>query len=150
MVVAVVTNKDTMALGFWDTDRVHHIAAPMGGTAVLVPDMESLAVIRLFDEIGAVSAQIGDDPVFTTDPSISGDATVGETLTLDVGEWVGGGTHTVAWYSDDVVIEGETGETLVLGVETEGTLISAIVTVENDDGTAMAETDSHGPVAAAE
>ncbi len=150
MVVAVVTNKGTMALGFWDMDRVHHIAASMGGTAVLVPDMESLAVIRLFDEIGAVSAQIGDDPVFVADPSISGDAVVGETLTLDVGEWVGGGEHTIAWYSDDVVIEGETEETLVLGAETEGTMISAIVKVENDGGSAMAETDSHGPVAAAE
>jgi hypothetical protein len=88
-------------------------------------------------------------PTNTALPSITGTPQVGETLTVDPGTWVGAEpiVLTYQWYADGVALEGETGDTLVLGAETEGTLITVVETATAATGAqASAVSAAVGPV----
>lgn len=88
-------------------------------------------------------------PFNTALPEITGTPQVGETLTVTPGTWTGAApiVLTYQWYADGVALEGETGDTLVLGAETEGTLITVVETATADTGAqASATSAAVGPV----
>jgi len=88
-------------------------------------------------------------PFNTVLAEITGTPQVGETLTVDPGTWVGAEpiVLTYQWYADGEALEGETGDTLVLGAETEGTMITVVETATSETGAqASATAPAVGPV----
>lgn len=82
-------------------------------------------------------------PVNDVDPSITGTAQVGETLTGDPGEWSGSAPieFTYAWEADGAAISGATGLTYVPVVGDVGKEITFVVTAANGIGSISAESD---------
>jgi hypothetical protein len=92
-------------------------------------------------------------PVLITDPSISGDATVGSTLTADPGTWSDPtATLSYTWLRCDdsgsncAAIDGPDGATYVLTDDDLGSVIRVDVTAANAVGTATAESSPTDPV----
>lgn len=68
------------------------------------------------------------NPVYPT-PVISGDPSVGKTLTVDPGTWTPYDTYLeYQWYADEAPIAGATGSTLKLSGKQKGSLITVTVT----------------------
>ena len=96
-------------------------------------------------------------PANQTSPSISGTATVGQTLTLNQGTWTGTPTPalTAQWKDCDstgnncTVITGATGTTYVVASADVGSTIEATVTATNTAGTTTATTAPTAVVPAA-
>ncbi len=90
-------------------------------------------------------------PANTVAPSISGTPTVGQTLSLDVGDWSGhpGPSLTQQWYWGDTSapISGATGDTYTLVVADAGHTIRCTVTATNRIGSDSADTDATAAVA---
>lgn len=88
-------------------------------------------------------------PVNTVAPAITGDPTVGETLSCDDGTWDGLNlTITKQWKADGVALSGETGDDLVLTEDEEGADIKCTVTATNPGGGASEDSNEVGPVEA--
>lgn len=88
-------------------------------------------------------------PVNSALPVITGTPQVGETLTVTPGTWTGAAPITLAyqWYADGSALEGETADTLVLGAETEGTMITVVETATSGTGASSSVTSAAvGPV----
>lgn len=147
MASMTIINRDLSALGLWDRNSVHHVARGLGGTMILDPDMQSQQIIDLLSSIGSIEAALTPPPENTREPEISGTAAVGQTLTLDPGEWEGAETITYQWEIGGVPVENETGLTLVVPVGSEGEWVTAVVTAVGHGGTTTVETDQYGPVA---
>jgi len=96
----------------------------------------------------ADTAAVLGDPTFSVEPSISGTAQEGETLTGDPGTHTGT-SATYRWLADEVAIGGETALTLVLGAGQVGTVITFEVTAINDAGSTVATSDPTATVIAA-
>lgn len=96
----------------------------------------------------AATAAILGDPVFSEQPSITGTAQEGETLTGDPGTHTGT-SATYRWLADDVAIGGETGLTLVLAAGQIGTVITFEVTAINAAGSTVATSVATAAVIAA-
>jgi hypothetical protein len=96
-------------------------------------------------------------PAVVTEPSISGEATVGSTLTADPGTWSDpAATLTYAWLrchgegnGSCTAIDGATGTSYVLTSDDEGFRVEFEVTATNAGGNATADSDSLGPIAPA-
>lgn len=88
-------------------------------------------------------------PTNTTAPSITGTATVGETLTAVAGTWTGSPTVTRQWLRGGTEISGATGTTYLLVAADEGATITVQETATNAGGSADATSAGVGPVAAA-
>lgn len=150
----VVTNQTATPIGLWDADSVHHVVGAMGiHETLLDPSMSSQAVINALRASGAVTVVTPAAPANETQPEVSGDAVVGETLICDPGEWSGAPTPALSyqWQMDDGGwddLDGETGALLVLTEDHEGNEVRCVVTATNDLGTDSAESGSVGPVAA--
>jgi hypothetical protein len=94
-------------------------------------------------------------PALVTGPSISGDATVGSTLTADPGSWSDpAATFTYAWLrchgngsGSCSTINGADGTTYVLTADDAGFNIAVAVTATNAGGSATADSNLVGPVA---
>lgn len=142
-----IVNHETTALGLWDTESVYHVARGMGGEITLDPSSESIQVIDLLSSIGSITVTPTAAPVCTRDPEISGVAEVGETLTLDPGDWTGADSFAYRWEIDGEEVEEETELTLVVPVDSSG-WVTAVVVATGPGGTTEAETDQYGPVGA--
>lgn len=95
----------------------------------------------------ATEAVLGD-PTFSVDPSISGTAQQGETLTGDSGTHTGT-SETLRWLADEVAIVGETAATLVLAAGQIGAAITFEVTAINAAGSTVATSAATEAVIAA-
>jgi hypothetical protein len=96
----------------------------------------------------AATAAVLGDPTFSVQPSITGTAQEGETLTGDDGTHTGT-SATYRWLADDVAIGGETALTLVLAVGQVGALITFEVTAINAAGSTVATSAATSAVIAA-
>ena len=87
----------------------------------------------------------------TEAPTIAGEPTVGETLSVDGGEWEPAEVNlTYQWFADAAPIDNATGSTLELTADLEGAVISVEVTAAADGyESATVEAAPVGPVAAA-
>lgn len=147
MASVTITNKDVTALGLWDRNSVYHVARGMGGTMTLDPSPDSIQIIALYTKIGVIDAAATPAPANTAEPTISGTAEVGQTLTLDPGVWEGEETLSFVWEIGGVVVAGQTGLTFVVPADTEGQWVTAEVTAVGPGGTTTVETEQFGPVA---
>lgn len=96
------------------------------------------------DDVPAPSA-----PTNTVAPSITGTATVGQTLTAAVGTWTGSPSYARQWLRNGTAISGATGTTYLLIAADQGASISVRITATNAGGSAQATSAGVGPVAAA-
>jgi hypothetical protein len=102
--------------------------------------------------VGPVVPQPPTPPVVVTPPSVSGDATVGSTLTADPGTWSDpDATFTYAWLRCDgsgacAAIDGATDTTYVLGSDDVGSSVGVEVTASGIGGTGTADSNLIGPV----
>lgn len=96
----------------------------------------------------AATAAILGDPTFSVQPSITGTAQDGETLTGVPGTHTGT-SATYRWLADDVAIVGETGLTLLLAAGQVGALITFEVTAINAAGSTVATSPPTAAVIAA-
>lgn len=96
------------------------------------------------DDVPAPSA-----PTNTVAPSITGTATVGQTLTAAVGTWTGSPSYARQWLRNGTAISGATGTTYLLIAADEAASISVRITATNAGGSAQATSAGVGPVAAA-
>jgi hypothetical protein len=80
----------------------------------------------------------GNPPVLTVIPTITGTATVGQTLTASTGTFTGDATITYAyqWFAGGVAISGATSSTFVLTSGQTGKKVSVRVTGTNSSGSA--------------
>lgn len=147
MVAVTITNRDITALGLWGRDRVHRVARGLGGVVTLDPDMQSQQVIELLSAIGTIDVAVTPPPENTREPEISGTAAVGQTLTLDPGDWEGEDTLAFQWELDGIAVEDETDLTFVVPSDSEGEWVTAVVTATGLGGVTSVETDQYGPVA---
>lgn len=147
MAFVSIVNRDLAALGLWDVDRVYHVARGMGGTMVLDPDMPSQQIVDLLASVGTIEVGEPDPPENTREPSLSGTAAVGETLTLDPGDWNGATSFDYQWEFGGVPTEGGDGLTFVVPPGTEGQWVTVVVTATGPGGSVGVETDQYGPIA---
>lgn len=85
-------------------------------------------------------------PVFTANPTISGVANVGLTLTATTGTVSSEPTSTWQWKADGVAIGGATSTTYVLTLSELGKSITVTQTATNSLGSAVATSSAVGPV----
>lgn len=71
-------------------------------------------------------------PMNITLPKVTGELKVGSTVSADAGSWTGLPALSYKWLSNDVEIDGETSDTLKLGVDEIGTMIKVMVTARKD------------------
>lgn len=86
-------------------------------------------------------------PSWSVNPSISGDPTVGQTLTGSDGTISNGTVSARAWLRNGSAISGATGGTYLLVVADEGANITYRVTATGAGGSAQATSAAVGPVA---
>jgi len=93
----------------------------------------------------------GTVPVNTVAPVVSGTATAGQVLTSTTGTWTGTPTPTYAyrWQRAGVNISGAIGSTYTLVSADVGSAVRCVVTASNSAGSASANSNATGPVAAA-
>ncbi len=96
----------------------------------------------------AETAAVLGDPPFSVQPTITGTAQEGETLTGVPGTHTGT-SITRRWLADDVAIGGETAATLVLAVGQVGAVITFEVTAINAAGSTVATSAPTAAVIAA-
>lgn len=77
------------------------------------------------------TAVVQDSTLTVSTPSLSGDATVGATLTVDPGLWTPGTTFEYQWLADGVPLAGATEAALLIGADHVGKAISVQVTGSN-------------------
>lgn len=145
-------NDTATPVGLWDTDAVHHVAAPLGGTVVLNPSQGAHETVDILVAAGAGAASEVFAPENVAPPSITGTAKVGETLTGDDGQWSGTPEPVLTrqWNADGNPIEGATGSTYEIIEGDEGAEITITVTATNNAGSASETSAPVGPVEAAE
>lgn len=145
------TSHTATPVGLWDTDNVHHVAAPLGGTVVLVPSHSAQETIGILVAAGDGATSEVFAPANVAPPSITGTAQVGETLTGDDGEWSGAPEPVITrqWNADGSPIEGATGSTYDLVEDDEGAEITLTVTATNSAGSSSETSAPVGPVEAA-
>ena len=150
-----VTNLTNTALGLSDIDHSFKVAGGMSLNTVTVnADLTTQSVIDLYRDAGVITAPVGNPPVFTVAPAVTGTPTVGQTLTGTNGI-AAGATFTRQWQMADAEvgpwtnIYGATGATRVLGAGESGKYVSELVTATNAFGTTQARSNVIGPVAAA-
>lgn len=108
----------------------------------------STEVEVIFDRLlsGGTSSQIenlsGEYPNIDVDPSITGTAEVGETLTADEGTWNGSPTsYSFQWLRGTVPIAGADEDTYVIVEDDVGEQLAVLVTATNALGSVSALSD---------
>lgn len=92
----------------------------------------------------------GAEPANTVLPTITGTATVGQTLTRTTGTWSNTPTgYVTQWYADDVAIAGASGATYVLKAAQAGKRIKVKVQAKNAAGAITVSSAATAQVAAA-
>lgn len=77
-------------------------------------------------------------PFMVSEPTVTGIAKVGETLTASPGTWQGAQTFAYQWLADGAAISGATTATRVLAEGDEGKVLAVRVTAKNAGGSAVA------------
>ena len=99
-------------------------------------------------DVPPVALVLGNQPINTIAPVISGIAQRGETLSSTTGTWTGVGTITFAyqWQRDDVDISGATSSTYVLESADDNTSITCVVSATDSEGTGTATSNAISPI----
>ena len=99
-------------------------------------------------DVPPVALVLGNQPINTIAPVISGIAQRGETLTSTTGTWTGVGTITFAyqWQRDEVNISGATSSTYVLVADDDNTSITCVVTATDDEGSTNSSSNAISPI----
>ncbi len=106
-------------------------------------------VISLIKKVQpSVSLVLGNQPINTIAPVISGIAQRGATLSSTTGTWTGVGTITFAyqWQRDDVNISGATSSTYVLVADDDNTSITCVVSATDSEGVGTATSNAISPI----
>jgi hypothetical protein len=109
------------------------------------------------DDFGAGATVSGTPPSNSVAPAVTGSATVGEVLSCSTGTWSGDATISFGyqWQADTAGngtfsnISGATSSTYTLQAAEEGDKVRCVVTGTNGSGSASANSNQAGPVAAA-
>jgi hypothetical protein len=103
-------------------------------------DLERFTLGFIQEEIVVNRTSAGVAPFVTAVPTITGTATVGQTLTSTNGTWSGDATivYTREWFANNLKIPGATNTTFVLTSAQSGTRITTRVTATNNAGSASA------------
>lgn len=117
-------------------------------------DADIICVVTATNDAGFASEdsnQLGpvdSAPVNTAPPVVTGDPTVGETLSCSTGTWVGSPTITYAyqWLGDGNPISGATANTYELTEDEVGMMIGCEVTATNSIDDAAQGSNELGPV----
>ena len=154
MTVVTAANLTNSPFDFLDADNAT-VRFPAYGTATGDFTGSQLDLLNFWIAAGGFTEVVLNPPVNTVVPVLSGDPVVGAVLTSTPGTWTGSPTYSRTWQRS---ANGTSGWTDISGVSTASyTLVEddtdqhirAIVTATNDDGSAMATTNSLGPVEAA-
>ena len=99
-------------------------------------------------DVPSVALVLGNQPINTIAPVISGIAQRGETLSSTTGTWTGVGTITFAyqWQRDDTNISGATSSTYVLVAADDNTSITCVVSATDSEGTGTATSNAISPI----
>jgi len=99
-------------------------------------------------DVPPVALVLGNQPINTIAPVISGIAQRGETLTSTTGTWTGVGTITFAyqWQRDEVNISGATSSTYVLVADDDNTSITCVVSATDSEGVGTATSNAISPI----
>jgi len=99
-------------------------------------------------DISPVALILGNQPINTIAPVITGIAQRGETLTSTTGTWTGTGTITFAyqWKRDDTNISGATSSTYVLVADDDNTSITCVISATDSEGTGTATSNAISPI----
>ncbi len=106
-------------------------------------------VISLIKKVQpSISLVLGNQPINTIAPVITGIAQRGETLSSTTGTWTGVGTITFGyqWQRDDVDISGATSSTYVLVAADDNTSITCVVSATDSEGTGTATSNAISPI----
>ena len=99
---------------------------------------------------GAIAAPTFLVPVNTVLPAITGTQTEGQTLTSSTGTWTNNPTgYTYQWFRAAAAISGATAVTYLLQLSDVGAVLHCKVTATNAGGSATAQSNSTGAIAAA-
>ena len=118
-------------------------------TASVTLVKEDAPVVSLsLRDVPPVALVLGNQPINTIAPVISGIAQRGETLTSTTGTWTGVGTITFAyqWQRNDVNISGATSSTYLLVADDDNTSITCVVTATDSEGTGTATSNAISPI----
>lgn len=140
----------------WSRDGVQIIGANANTRVLALADVGktmTCSVVATNNGVTAVATSAATGavlgyPTFSVQPSISGTAQEGETLTGDPGTHTGT-SASYRWLADDVAIVGETGLTLDLASEQVDAVITFEVTATNAAGSTVATSDPTDVVIAA-
>jgi len=99
-------------------------------------------------DISPIALILGNQPVNTITPVITGVAQRGETLTSTTGTWTGTGTISFAyqWKRDNTNISGATSSTYVLVAADDNTSITCVVSATDSEGTGTATSNAISPI----
>lgn len=102
-------------------------------------DLEVYTLGFVQEEIVVEPTAGGAAPVLTVAPSVTGDATVGQTLTCSTGTFTGDATieYFYQWFANGVLVSGATESTHELTANDIGKVFSCRVMAKNKSGNAM-------------
>lgn len=109
-------------------------------------DPNAASIDELFGRLHAQDFNAFSPPAFTTLPSITGTAAVGETVTLDLGAVDGGDIDSAALLRGETTIDGDPGATYDLVLADAGEVLSLVVVASGPGGEVEATSADFGPV----
>lgn len=117
-------------------------------TSVTLVKEDAPVVSLSLRDVPPVALVLGNQPINTIAPVISGIAQRGETLSSTTGTWTGVGTITFAyqWKRDDTNISGATSSTYVLVADDDNTSITCVVSATDNEGTGTATSNAISPI----
>ena len=120
---------------------------PMGKNEDFDLEVFTIALQQL--EVVVDPTAVGNPPVNTVLPAITGTATSGQTLTLSNGTFTGDATITYSyqWRRGGVNVAGATNNTYVLSAADVGKIMTAVVHAVNASGSASAQSNATSAVA---
>jgi len=131
----------TVVLG--DSVTVRVTSASANGTGVNA----ALTIGGVLDTYTVTTAAAGA-PSNTARPTITGNQTVGFTLTVSTGIWTGGPTgYTYQWFRGSTAISGATAMTYLQQAADAGAILHCKVTATNASGSTTAQSESTGVIA---
>src|SRR5262245_56907987 len=128
-------------------DELHSYLKPFGADGYRTymlshtpVELQDLMVPMVNQDLAGATAMT--PPANSTAPVVTGSPTIGQTLTVVNGNWVGSSpTYTYQWYRSGNVIAGATGTTYLLVSADAGTMVGCRVTATNTVGSASANSN---------
>lgn len=141
------TNVTGTPTVFYNRGLVTGPKRPMGKNEDFDLEVFSLALQQL--EVVVDPTAVGNPPVNTVLPTITGTATSGQTLTATNGTFTGDATitYTYQWKRGGVNVAGATAQTYILSAADVGKIMTVIVSAVNASGSAQAQSTATSAVA---